>query len=250
MSTAGAIIAPWPAILGVLLLVVDLGRPLRFWEMILRRGEGFLMFNPGSVMSWGVWFLTIFIILALIYLVVSILSWPFAWGAAAKKIIGVIGLPFALLVTVYTGVLISATTNTLWNNPVLPIVFVISALVTGTASIILLLSFLKLFQKGTPADPSVPKLENLMSVMILFQLMATIVFIVAGLGSEAMKGIIGSVYGPTWWILVVGLGLILPFILGIKPQVRKPQLSLIVAFLVLLGGFLLRYIILIGGQTI
>ena len=53
----GAIIAPWPVILGVLLLIVDLGKPLRFWEMMLRRGEGlsleapYLMFNGGSTMS-------------------------------------------------------------------------------------------------------------------------------------------------------------------------------------------------------
>lgn len=64
ISITGALIAPWPAILGVLLLVVDLGKPWRFWEMILRRshetlGVESLMFKIGSTMSIGTWLLTI-----------------------------------------------------------------------------------------------------------------------------------------------------------------------------------------------
>ena len=80
----GAIIAPWPALLGVLFLIVDLGRPFRFWEMLFKRQVGYgaipsvappyLMFNPGSAMSWGTWILTLFVIIALIYLIISIVA--------------------------------------------------------------------------------------------------------------------------------------------------------------------------------
>ena len=247
ISTTGAVIAPWPAIIGVILLVVDLGRPLRFWEMILRRGEGFLMFNAGSVMSWGVWLLTVFILLSLAYMVVAILSWPFAWGAIAKKIIGVIGLPFALLVCVYTGVLISATTNALWNTPVLPIVFVTSAMVTGIAAVIFVLALLQLPKKEVPEDSPIPKLEKLNSMMIGVQLLAVVLFMLLRINTAPMKAIMS---GPTWWILVIGLGLVVPLIVGLKAKIKKPQVSLVVAALILLGGFLLRYVILMGGQTL
>ena len=53
VSITGALLAPWPVILGVLLLVVDLGRQLRFYEMLLRPGPGLLMFSPTSTMSIG-----------------------------------------------------------------------------------------------------------------------------------------------------------------------------------------------------
>ncbi len=76
ISLAGAFIAPWPAIIGVLLLVVDLGNPQRFWEMVLKRGDGVLtleaplvMFAPSSVMSWGTWVLSIFICVSLAYII-------------------------------------------------------------------------------------------------------------------------------------------------------------------------------------
>jgi len=250
ISTTGALIAPWPAIIGVILLVADLGKPHRFWEMIFRRGEGFIMFNPSSVMSWGVWLLTIFIILSLVYLVLSILSWPFAWGDPAKKLIGVIGLPFALLVTVYTGVLLSATTITLWSTPVLPIMFVTSAIATGAASVVFIQALIQPCKKEIPADSPIIKLEKLISLAIIVQLVAIVLFILLRIGSAQMQGVIGAVYGPVWWIVVIGLGLVLPLIFGLKAQAKKPQISLVMALLVLVGGFFLRYIILMAGQTL
>ena len=116
VSTTGAFIAPWPAIAGVLLLVIDLGQPFRFWEMMVRRaGDGslwlespYIMFNPGSTMSYGTWFLSLFVIVSLCYIGASLVAYPFPWGGLIKKIVGVIGVPFALLVMVYTGVLLSA----------------------------------------------------------------------------------------------------------------------------------------------
>jgi polysulfide reductase chain C len=135
VNIAGAFIAPWPAILGVVLLVVDLGKPLRFWEMILNRGgESFFMFNLASTMSIGTWLMTIFIIYSLIYLVISLLTIPYPRGKIVRSVAGIIGLPFALLVTIYTGVLLSATSNSLWGTKMIPVLFVCSALTTGIAA--------------------------------------------------------------------------------------------------------------------
>ena len=120
ISTTGALIAPWPVILGVILLIVDLGKPGRFWEMMLRRShetlgiEG-IMFNASSTMSLGTWILILFVLGSLLYMVVAVLAWPFKWAEKLQKVLGVIGLPIALAVTIYTGVLLSATSNSLWR---------------------------------------------------------------------------------------------------------------------------------------
>ncbi len=254
VSTIGAFLAPWPAILGVLLLVADLGVPWRFWEMMLRRGEGltlvspFLMFNPSSTMSIGTWVLTIFVWISLGYIVLTILAYPFQFAGILRKLLGLCGLPFALLVTTYTGVLLSASPNPLWNSWLLPVAFVASAVVTGAASVILILAALRIVGLVDEEDAHIPRLEKLNSWIIAFQLVVVLFFMLVGIGSASMKSIVGSGYGLLWWVGIIGLGLILPLLYGFKGGFRKPQASVVVAAFVLLGGFFLRYVILIAGQ--
>ena len=244
----GAFIAPWPVLLGVILLVVDLGNPLRFWEFLLRKGPGILMFNPDSVMSIGVWLLTFFVILSLVYLVLCLVSWVFVWGAKLRQLVGVVASCFALLVTVYTGVLLAATPNPLWNSVLLPAVFSVSALSTGIAGVVFVLALGRIYKRAVKIDPFVSELEKINSRVIGLLLLIIILFVLAGIGSAQMRMIIGLRFGFLWWIGIVGLGLIVPLLFGIKGKANKPQASLVVSALVLLGGFLLRYVILMGGQ--
>ncbi len=254
ISTVGAFVAPWPVIGGVLLLVADLGVPWRFWEMMLKRGEGlsleapFIMFKPGSTMSLGTWILTIFVWISLAYILATILAYPIRWVQVVRKLVGVIGLPFALLVTVYTGVLLSASPNPLWNNWMLPIAFVASAMVTGAALVIFVLAALRICGVVAEENAPIAGVEKLNSRMIAFQLVAVIAFMLAGIGSAPMRSLIGVGYGLLWWVGIIGLGLVLPLLYGFKGGARKPQTSLVVATLVLLGGFFLRYAILMAGQ--
>ncbi len=255
ISTVGAIIAPWPVILGVLLLVVDLGKPLRFWEMLLRRGSGlltleypFLMFKIGSTMSIGTWLLTIFVVISLVYLVLAILSWPFKWGGILQKLVGLAGLPFALLITVYTGVLISSTNNPLWNNFTLPLVFVASAFVTGIAAIIFVLAILQLILPSSKIGVNIFKLEKLNGYLIMWQLIVLALFIGSGIAAPQMLGMITTQFGILFWIGIVLLGLVLPLLIGLKGGSKHPGTALVSSVLLLLGGFFLRYVILIGGQ--
>ncbi len=253
ISTTGAIIAPWPVILGVLLLVVDLGRPLRFWEMMLRRshetlGIESIMFKIGSTMSIGTWLLILFVLGSLLYLVIAILAFPFKWAEKLQKVIGVIGLPIALLVTIYTGVLLSATTNRVWGSLLLPIIFVASAMVTGIAAIIFILAAIRIAKPDSKIGSDIPKLEVINGWTIAFQLLMVILFVIFGIGSAQMRAVIGSAFGLLWWIGVIGLGLVLPLVIGIRGGAKNPPVSLVVSALVLLGGFFLRYVILFGGQ--
>jgi formate-dependent nitrite reductase membrane component NrfD len=148
---------------------------------------------------------------------------------------------------VYTGVLLSASPNPLWSTVLLPVVFVASAMATGVASVIFILALLGLCGVAAEESP-VPKLEKLNSWIIAFQLVVVIVFMLVRIGSAQMISIIGAGFGPLWWIGVIGLGLAVPFALTRKGGARRPLPSLILSALVLLGGFLLRYVILVAGQ--
>lgn len=255
VSTVAAFIAPWPAILGVLLLVVDLGNPLRFWEMVLRRGVGFnltspyLMFNSSSTMSWGTWILSCFIIGSLIYLVLTVAAYAFRWIWVLRRWLGTcIGAPGGILVMVYTGVLLSGSPNPLWCNWMLPLTFVASAMVTGVAAVVFVLAILRLLGIIKEESAQIPALEKLGAGFIIFQLVAMLLFILSGLGGREMLYIIGPGYGALWWVGIVGFCLVLPLALYSKKGVRQPAFSLGVSVLLLLGGFFLRYVILLGGQ--
>jgi polysulfide reductase chain C len=248
VSMTGALIAPWPALLGVLLLVLDLGRPLRFWEMVLRKGEGFLMFNPGSTMSLGTWILSLFVVLSLLYIVVRVVALAMPSAEKLARLVGIVGLVLALLTATYTGVLISATSNALWHSVLLPFVFVASALVTGMALVIFVLAVLKALNLTEVEGTLLAKLEKICSMMIIVQLAAMVLFIIVGLGSSSMLAIIGWPFGLLFWILIVGLGLVVPLLSGLKKEVRAVKVSVLMSLLILLGGFLLRYVILLAGQ--
>ena len=49
-----AVLAPIALAIGMFVLFIDLGKPFRVWRLITG-------FNPSSALSWGVWFLNIFI---------------------------------------------------------------------------------------------------------------------------------------------------------------------------------------------
>ena len=69
ISRIGALIAPWPVMLGLMSLIFDLTKPLEFWWL-------FLTVQYTSPMSIGAWLLTLFTVVSLVYL---LLWFPRPW---------------------------------------------------------------------------------------------------------------------------------------------------------------------------
>ena len=148
----------------------------------------------------------------------------------------------------YTGVLLSATTNDVWGSLLLPVAFVASAFVTGMAAIVFVLAAIQVVKPDSKMGINIPKMEVVNGWVIAFQLLVVILFVRFGLGSARMRMMIGPTFGLLWWIGVIGLGLVLPLIVGIRGGAKKSYVSLVVSTLVLLGGFFFRYAVLYGGQ--
>jgi polysulfide reductase chain C len=243
----GGVLAPWPVLLGVLLLVVDLGNPQRFWEFVLRAGPGFLIFRPSSVMSWGTWLLVIFSIVSLAYCALSLVRWPFEGDEKVRRAIGVVGLPFGLLVTIYTGVLIAGTAIPLWDTPMLPVLFVCSALLAGLAAAMMVLGLrpsLGLSATNESVMNSLAKAQSVLSVVVL-ALALVYVGVVAGRDGGAAHAA-----SALWWVFVVVLGLVVPLVFGlVRSKVKVALATPAVAGLAVLGAFFLRYTILMNGQV-
>lgn len=249
ITRIGACIAPWLVILGMIFWVNSLGNPSRFWGFFFKKGPGLFMFNPNSAVSVGVWLRAIFVIISLCYAFLSLFGWVFSWGEKLRRQIGVGALILATLVMVYTGVFLASTSNLLWHTAFLPAVFSVSAISTGIAGVVLVLALAHIYKRGVKPEPSIPKLEKINSWVIGLQLLIIILFLLSRIGSAPMKMIVGSGFGLLiLWIAIVSLGLVVPLLFGINGKARGPRTSLAVSALVLLGGFFLRYVILIGGQ--
>ena len=127
MRRTGYLIAPIAVGIGLVLLMLDaeagLHDPLRF---------ALLLSNPLSVMTWGVVFLSLFMLAALAALVLTLA------GRRVPKWVNVAGLALAVCVAMYTGALLGVCRPySLWNSALLPILFLVSAFSSGAASVLL-----------------------------------------------------------------------------------------------------------------
>ncbi len=138
------VLSPILLSIGMFFIFLDLSRKLNaFWF--------YLNFNIMSPMSWGAWGVGLIIPLSTLWALASIpeehrhyLRWPklhdfsFKISAYRNKLAGV-NLALGIFLGIYTGVLLSGyVARPLWNSAVLPLFFLNSGLVSGSAMIILI----------------------------------------------------------------------------------------------------------------
>jgi len=212
-------------VVSAILLTLDLGMPGRAFNM-------FRVFNWGSPMSVGSWALLAFGLVSLASLLLVLRDRP--GDRRIRQNLAVPGVILGFFIASYTGVLLGATNRPVWigNNWIGPL-FLVSGVSTGMAALVLLRAQPRLGGFRRVHLFSVP-LEALLLVLFLLSL-----------GAGAVVFLAGSL-APLFWGGVVVVGLALPFGLTLLPF---RDLEAGVAALVLVGGFTLRYIVLMGGQV-
>ena len=155
-------IAAFPiAFIDVLCLVFDLGDPLRFHHMLR-------VFKLRSPMSIGTWAVSGFSILSFVCFVLAILNLPGL--AQTRAIIGGIGIPIALFVGGYKGVMLSCTAQPVWKSARwLGAELVTSAALLGTAALLLVAVLL-------PAASAEPGLRLAELIMLCINFIFTLAF--------------------------------------------------------------------------
>jgi formate-dependent nitrite reductase membrane component NrfD len=166
LSRYAAYVACAAAIPCPFLLIHDLGDPARFHHMLR-------VWKPSSPMNLGTWVLTSITPIAFLnlgreivgHLQPQLLRKPTLNVAAAS--IGVIsdlaGVPLALLLAGYTGVLLSNTSNPLWRqNAHLSPIFMIGALSTGASAISIVMHLTEPSHTSTPATRAMKKLDTVL----------------------------------------------------------------------------------------
>ena len=272
LARLGALLAPWPVSLGSALLVFDLGHWYRFYKL-------FVTFEWHSPMSIGAWLLGGFTLVTLAAF--------WAWlpqetldafvrrlprrlrfprhvdrpgREALRRPLAMIGFPLAVGVGIYTGVLLGAVqARPFWNTNLVAQMFLFSALSSGCALVILALS---LRRAGLDAGEA-RLLYSIDIVLIGLELFIVMPYLIHGTLSplavqQALQLVLGGPFTFAFWVLFLGLGLLLP--LAIELWEMRPvlldrgsfhsgrMLAGVSAVLVLIGGFVLRYVFVYAGQ--
>ncbi|HEV8142712.1 MAG TPA: NrfD/PsrC family molybdoenzyme membrane anchor subunit [Methylomirabilota bacterium] len=236
-----AALIPCPVI-----LIIDLGVPARFMNMMTT-------FNTRSPMSMGSWALAIFGICvglaALFTLLEDLRGRDFS---NLKVVVGAIGGVFGFFVAAYPGVLLGATARPLWTNGhALGALFLAVGASTAAAAIALVLV---LFGRARGAGASAIRRMTVLSLVV--QALSLIVFIVAvqsagsAVSDRALALLMSGPFKLTFWIGAIVVGTVVPLLLGLADlKARSFALSAVTAMLVLVGGFLVKYVIMAAGQA-
>ena len=231
--------------IGAPFLIMDLGIKWRFMYACL---------NPKT--SWvarGFLILSIFIILGLVLFAKSVL--PFEWlhGESPFWLIPeIIAIIFALATAIYTGILLKATKSVpLWNTYFLPLLFLVSALSTGSMAIILSTLGTGLFSHDAGALKVLMGGEQILVVIegIVLYLFLSRRYAAAEQGKESVRLLLFGEMKLIFWGGVVFLGFIFPVVLESIASFfpGNAVLVFVAGILLLFGGFFLRLGVLHAG---
>lgn len=239
------------AVISGILLIVDLGRPDRFWHMMIQSKTGQPMFkywSPMSVGAWGLLFFGAFATLAALGAAHAggRLRWRLAGRLAERPIstiIAVAGGVMGFFLAGYTGVLLSVTNRPIWaDSSWLGVLYLLSAASSAAAILILL-------ARRSSATADVDGLERFDKYVLVLELIALIVFL-ATLGSAARAFL--NAWGAVL-LLVVLAGILFPLLIGFGRvrQFRGRALTAgTAAVFVLVGGFMLRVATILPSEQI
>lgn len=231
----GAVLAPVIMGCSFLFLLLDLGKPFRMINL-------FIYFNPSSVASWGVWLVNIFMLLALVY------AWFVLGGKPDQaRRFGIIGIPFALAVSGYTGmILMQMKGYALWNSALVPILFSVSAIASGIA----LVTIFSLLFKAEREQ--VQRMRKVLAWVVALDLVLVLVECLALLNGpkeamEAARLLLIGAYSPLFLGLYIVAGLVIPLLLLARKKCASGAQAA-ASILILIGIMVMRYVIVIGGQ--
>lgn len=232
-----------------ILLILDLGQPLRFLNMLFDMSGGGLAFKPESPMSIGAWALLVFGLFSFVSFLGAIAE--SGWHAAdpiARILRGtvgavwsIIGTAFGLFICAYTGVLLAVSNQPVWSDG-WPVggMFLASSLTGAVAVLLLLARSRRDVDSGTAV-----KLELADRNFAILEFVLIAVFLV----TVAIAGTIDRLLG-VWLLLwlVVFVGLVAPFVFTRLDGARR-WAPVTAPLLGLLSVLALRAVVIFSAQT-
>lgn len=254
-------------ILALTFILLDIGRMDRFWHALVYG-------NITSVLAWEVRFYTVYLLLlaAELWFAIRYDLVQAAQGTGLKaslarflklgstdsseqgkekdrrwlKILGAIGIPIAIFgVHGGTGLLFAVVkARVYWNTALFPVIFVVSALVSGTA-LVTAIYIIKSKVTGQKIDENL--VRSLAGWMILFLVIDMglqffdMIVSFYGLQEDALAALWFMLKGGNawvYWLVQIGIGMVVPILLYLFKGTRNSPNAMLVAALAIVIGIL------------
>lgn len=246
LGKVGVVLATVLLVLAPLNLLIDMTLPWRFWHL-------FVYLNPTSPITWGTFLLTIYPLNCIVYG-----YFMFKGDEKRTKIFGLIGIPLAISVHGYTGFILALAKRGLVNTAIMPILFLVSAMVSGIALMILVIIVKdRFFSAKREVDRElIFDLGNILAWSIVADLFLVFSDVSVLLTSEAeayemAQLILKGSFAPYFLGVEILLGSFVPLFLLLFPKTKRTLTGVILAsILVMVGIFTMRYVMVIGSQAI
>ncbi len=276
LTRISEIIAVAAIICAAVIIIVDMGRPDRFFYVIK-------YLRIQSPIIWDVIIISTYLVISFLLLYISMLpdlglcrdrltsipkwkkrmyrltaiNWnddPKQWKMLQKinKILALTVLPVAFAIHTITSWLFATTWRPGWDSTNLGPYFVSGAFMAGAAIIIVAMYFIRQHMNLGKYITIIhfDKMSKLLVLLSLVYLYFNIneylgpAFKMVGVEGEHITELFVGKYAPMYWLVQIG-GLVLPIILLLYKPLRKPLPAAIISVLVLLGAWFKRFLIVI-----
>ena len=252
-------ISPFLIGAGLLLIMMKMGRPFHAYHT-------YLNVNPTSPLWWGGIFQPLVVLGGFVY--------AYLWNdpdrrVALRRRLGWILAPLTLIVGAYHGMLLSTlVAHPLWNTGPTVVAALLSFATSGIAVVMLVhLPRMKLAGRLDQPEHVAEFLDDIIMVrnalggLLVLQLGTLLIWwLHLRLGSAPEQRALEAAnqsYGPVFWWLGIGVGLILPLVFGLysvltgEREHRRRQIRIIAtsSALIFIGAFFFRLALVLGGQV-
>jgi Ni/Fe-hydrogenase subunit HybB-like protein len=231
---------------GLLVLVLDLGRPDRLVVAMTT-------YNFSSIFAWNIFLYSGFLVVVIAYL------WTMAErkGNPLMKPVGTFAFVWRLALTTGTGSIFGfLVARQAYDTAILAPMFVAMSLAYGLAVYMLVLMFSFDWDERPIGARFLKRLKNLLGLFVATVLYFTLVYHLTKLygakndSFESFLLIDGGIYTAMFWIGWVVIGSLVPLGIIYHPELSKDRNWIIGACaLVITGGLAAMYVIIIGSQA-
>lgn len=241
-------VAVWTAlsctIAAIGFVVVDLGNPIRIWEL-------FLYSNLTSPLMWDIIVLTVYLVLSIVLIWAMYGEEKGRVSHTALRILSVISVVAAVLVHSVTAWIFGLQpAHEMWHTALLAPWFVSSALVCGTALVLIVVIALRKAGYLELEQSNIVKMAKLLGVFVMVDLyffgcdLLTEGFPM-GEGADIVAMLTSGPLAPFFWTEIIGCAV--AAVVCFVPSLRSNTLLVVASVLAIVGIFCKRVQLLLGG---
>jgi Ni/Fe-hydrogenase subunit HybB-like protein len=237
-------------LMGFAVMATELESPLKLARYIL------LSPNPSAPIWWMGMFYSVYLVL-----IVTELFFLFTHDHPKARLAGLGSVIAAVAAYSNLGAVFGLShSRPFWYGPLLPIYFIASALVSGAAVLMLMVTLSDFFGNDRRLRdenaPLVQALRKLLALLLFVLALLTVWRTIAGVAGQhagTSQVTMAALTGPlfvSFWMFEVLLGTVVPLVLLLGPWRASWRASALAAFLVMASSFVMRFNFVVQGQMV